>query len=421
MDGIDIGTIKSAEIITDPEEISLRLMDADEKQTKRSGAGRQTTVTLCDDGRAKIMKRSSAGIVLPSASKAQGPSPAVPDTAGLEALVMARGIPTDAVDLSRVVPYWASDERVDGHGDIVKQAWHFDEFEKNSPMPYSHEWDRPPIGRHIGWEVAARKDGDYSGPALWLLALFAKAGDFEWADSIYRLVKSGILVGGSVGFYSTKLIDVKDDEERAKLGLGRWGYILDENHLLEFSPTTIGANAGAVAILPEAKQRGLEAADVQVLREIYRQDVAKGSRSSQEWEEIDGKLRGAASTLFPGARFNRHKSLDEPIVEVKAETPEPSIPAEPEPETVEVRLSRMEAQLQEIASGHGTILADVREGVEALQAALQRQGKTSDPEGPDAEPEGGDGKDESEPDAVDEVTRNLIAALEARQQRNGVE
>jgi len=171
----------------------------------------------------------------------------------IKSLVSKRGMPWRDEYASRVIPYWGSDERVDGMGDIVRQDWIFETFEKNSPMPFSHSWNQPPVGRIIGWEVVKRrpkeeeeKDG-YKGPALFLAGLFATKEDSALADSIFRLAKARILVGGSVGFHSRKTINIQDSKERAALGLGKWGLVFEQNELIEFSPTTIPANPGAIS------------------------------------------------------------------------------------------------------------------------------------------------------------------------------
>lgn len=227
------------------------------------------------------------------------------------ALAAERGVPWREEYAGRLVHYWASDERVDGHGDIVRQDWRFDLFKDNPAMPYSHRWEDPTIGTHLDWKVLKRSDANYKGPALALLSLFATAEQSEFADSIFRLVSAKMLRAGSVGFSPGRVIWVEDKEERNKLGLGNWGYVLEDNMLLEFSPTTLGANpgAGVMNALAAAKSRGIvRASEFQVLRELRRREVASGSRSG--WAEEDAELVRLGRLLFPGEPIEEHRDLD---------------------------------------------------------------------------------------------------------------
>jgi len=245
--------------------------------------------------------------------KAGQGAPKTPSGNALQELAESRGVTWTAEMKNRAVPYWASDERVDGEGDIIRQRWHFDEFEKNSPMPFNHKWQEPPVGKIIDWRIRTRKDADYEGPALWLLGLFATKDQWEWADTVFRLVESGVLPGGSVGFYSTKIVDIKDEEERAELGLGRFGFILDENHLLEFSPVTMPANPGAVTI---QNCKGLLPHDMHMIRELKRLEI-HGEHYQDEgerWAKTETMLLGIARTLWPNEEWEHHYSLDVPVI-----------------------------------------------------------------------------------------------------------
>jgi hypothetical protein len=216
------------------------------------------------------------------------------------------GVKWQADMAGRTIPYWMSDERPDAHGDIVRQNWLFDLFDKNPVMVLSHDWGGLPIGNIVHHMIMQRKEDDYQGPALYGDSLFAPPSISEFADSVYRLAATGFLRACSVGFVSDRVIDIKDDDERAELGLGRWGYILDQNHLLELSPCTLGANPGAGSVLTslvQAKQRGLiHARDLQVMREFSRiENRAKADNDSVISQ--DRRLLSYAKALFPSDIF----------------------------------------------------------------------------------------------------------------------
>ena len=293
---LNLDTLQSAVVIDDQGEIHKALAE------RKSGSP-QTRIGQTKGGQTKVMKAGGA--------PRTGDSFSVDE---LRSLTEKRGMPWDDAYAGRVLAYWASDERVDAHGEIVRQNWNFGEFEGNSPMPFSHGWDGLPVGRVLDWQVRQRAEKDYTGPALWLLGLFATEEQYGFADSVYRLAKAAILPGGSVGFWPEVLIRIEDPKERAKLGLPDWGAILDRNHLLEYSPTLLGANPGALGIYSQAKAAGLlEARDFRVVRELHRQQVKAGEGDSAAWREIERNLRGMQRLLFPKSNFEEHPDLDEPI------------------------------------------------------------------------------------------------------------
>jgi len=336
-------------------------------------------------------REDGAVIVSKAGSRLDALSP--PDEEGLKALVLARGMPWKDEYVDRSVAYFASDERVDGHGDIVRQSWLFDEFEKNSPMPYSHEWYAPPVGRIIDWRTIKRNEADYKGPALWLLGLFATKDDWEWADTIFRLVKARILVSGSVGFYPDKVIDVKDEAERNELGLGRWGLIFEDNHLLEYSPTTIPANAGAhsiASVLPGCKSMLLPQ-DITMIREMERMKAP----TKDEWVHAEAMIIAIARSIWPNEEFRFHPDLDVPVtllnppcprtlsgaVSMSKTSDEEQVELTTELESTEQQdlagqLARVEQELAALTgqvAEQTQVLNDLRDGMETLQASRSGQ------------------------------------------------
>lgn len=299
--------LRSAELV-EGDQLITRLREI--LDAKKEAGSHEPMPLIRQDEEGHVILSKGGSLIVPKAVTDSGLQ--VPDVDSLRSLVSARGMDWKDDYKERAVPYFASDERVDGHGDIVRQSWLFDEFEKNSPMPYSHEWWAPPVGRAIDWRIVQRADADYEGPALWLLSMFATKDDWDWADTIFRLVKSGFLVSGSVGFWSAKVIDVKDEDERAELGLGRWGLIFEQNHLLEYSPTTIPANSGAHAIarsLPSHRDELLPH-DVTMLRELVRQDVGEDRKA---WIDAESAILQIARSIWPDEDWTFHRELDVPL------------------------------------------------------------------------------------------------------------
>ena len=241
------------------------------------------------------------------ASSAIVKAPKIPSKAKLQSLAEARGMPWEDGMASRAQTWWASDERVDSEGDIIRQSWSFTEFSKNSPMPFGHRWSEPPIGRFIDWEVLHRDEKDYTGPALHLLGIFASKDTSEWADTIMRLVQSGMLPGASVGFQAGKVINVIDEEERNQLGLGPWGLIFENNTLLETSPVTIPANPGAVT---SDMMKSIHTEDIAILRKIKRRSCS----SEEDFDTWQKSIIGVAKAVWPKADFKDY-GLEDNILE----------------------------------------------------------------------------------------------------------
>lgn len=295
---MNLDNIKSGERIEDPIKILNCLSDARERTPEDS-----STSIHDDDGRARVDKRGSQAIL--------AEAPQIPDVATIQTLAESIGLEWDNAFATRVVPYIASDERVDRHGDIVVQNWRFENFAKNPIVPYGHDWDMPPIGNSIKWEVIDYKADDYEGRALHLLNLFATAEIWPWADTIFRLVNSGFLKSSSVGFYPGVIIDIKDEEERLALGLGKYGYLLDQNELIEHSVVSVPANAGAVSLLRSAKKKGLaQPQDIIAIRELARQDA----KSAKEWRKSDTLWINAWGAIFPDIEVPVHNDYEVPIV-----------------------------------------------------------------------------------------------------------
>jgi len=366
-------------LIEDQDELFTRLTELQDK----AGPGNVRLCGRTPDGHALLRKTTG----LPATVSK---TPKVPAPGRIKTLIEKLGIKFLDEYVERVVPYWASDERVDGDGDIVRQNWSFDEYAKNSPLMYSHDWFSPPIGRAIDWKVVGRKDDDYRGKALWLLTIFATAEQNPFADSVFRLVNSGLLVSGSVGFYATAASD-PDDEERERLGLGRYGLVFEENHLLEYSTTPIPANSGAhvATALAEACEKGLRTQDVLVLREAWRSNFPRGENDAEQWLALESGVVALAKVLWPGEEFEIHRELDVPLLATQSL---------PQPETtpdaaVLDQIAALRTAFDDHVEATEVIMNDVRSAVERIERSPR-----------------GD-RDEGEPEPVSEELRKAVGDL----------
>jgi hypothetical protein len=259
----------------------------------------------------------------------------------------------------RVLPHVASDESVDSQGDIVLQDWDFSAFKDNPAMPFNHQWNELPVGAHIFWEVNSHVTNRYTGPALFLLSLYATAEQNPLAESVYRLAKAKFLRANSVGFYP-KTVIVPSDADKSRLGMPDYGAILTNNLLLEDSPTLLGANEGALQILRRGKERGiLTAVDMLAVRELNRLQV-----DADAFSDSDTAYMEMAKTLFPDSRYDTHKDADAPFDFTKEVITEVS--TKNELAMVSAKVDALTAFLQTALGSLGIAVEDIRDTLEQI-------------------------------------------------------
>lgn len=151
-----------------------------------------------------------------------------------------------------VIPWVLSDESTDRMGDIISaDGWHLDNFKKNPVILWGHggggvlDGDEP-IGKATNLRVEKKR----------LIAdLVFAVEESDRAARKFKLANSGYIKAGSVGFKPMKVERVEDEEERTRLGLGRYGVLYKEQELLEFSLVAVPAN-------PHALQQSIKAGEI---------------------------------------------------------------------------------------------------------------------------------------------------------------
>ncbi len=199
-----------------------------------------------------------------------------------------RGVSFPEGSIERVVTIFGSDSRVDRHGDIVMQDWNLSEFGDNPVTLFGHDWVAPPIGASLREKVVNRKiklnhlraSIEKKLRALKMDLFFPAEDVTKFGDEIFRLINAGILRTFSVGFMPGKVTRVEDDKERERLGLGKFGFILSNNLLMEISATPIPANVGAHVLSCSAESGIIDGSEIQTLREMYRNHYTKANDES---------------------------------------------------------------------------------------------------------------------------------------------
>jgi len=158
-----------------------------------------------------------------------------------------------------------STETPDHGGDIVKASgWDLSVFRTNPVALWSHNGSvRPPVGRGLN----ARKGIDVGGGIKGLAGdiELAPAGASDFTDALYNFVDAGMVRATSVGFRALTVKEIRDEKERERLGLGRWGAYFEKQLLLEISLVSLPQNPEALGKAAEeflssgtASKRGIE-------------------------------------------------------------------------------------------------------------------------------------------------------------------
>lgn len=138
---------------------------------------------------------------------------------------------------ARKATFVISTDEKDRMGEVVEQSWDLENYKKNPIVLFGHDPSKPSYVLGKATEIVADKDGDKN--ITLGTVQFAEEGTSEDADTVWKLVKQGILRTVSVGFipHTFKKLSDEDDTD-----------VLADNELLEFSIVPIPANPSAVAL-----------------------------------------------------------------------------------------------------------------------------------------------------------------------------
>jgi len=143
-------------------------------------------------------------------------------------------------DAERVIRFCFSDGTVDRGGDTIDpQGWNLSGYQRNPVVLWAHDALAPPIGRTRNLFIDHRGligDVEFAPPEV-----------YDFADTIFRLVRSGYIKAGSVGFLPIEFSLSKDKGRE-------FGIDFRRQELLEFSICPVPANPNALA---EASAKGV--------------------------------------------------------------------------------------------------------------------------------------------------------------------
>jgi HK97 family phage prohead protease len=144
-------------------------------------------------------------------------------------------------EAEREADFIASTDAVDSYGEVVRQNWILDRYNKNPVILFAHDSCVLAIGRSVRTVV---EDG-----ALMITVKFATAKANPMAEYCWQSVLEDMLRSGSVGFKPRKVT-------REDVG-GVQRTVLDQNELYEFSLCPVPSNPEALRRMEERLNRSL--------------------------------------------------------------------------------------------------------------------------------------------------------------------
>lgn len=301
----------------------------------------------------------------------------------------------------RVIRFLGATDKVARDGGILdREGWKTEDYLRNPVFLYAHDQTGLPVGRTVKLES--------TDEGLAFEVEFVDRETYPFADTVYRLYRTGYLRGVSVGF---RVLETRPPTSEEKARGAEWASRSQE--LLELSAVPVGADPNALAVAA----RGLGLEDVPHLHRIglepferLAQEVEKMSTKTRAVQELeDGSLVAA---LRPAEDFEEGTFED---FDFEGEAPNP----------VTIRAGMLEGELvaQGLVFGEGWDLETAQAWLDENEEALLdwRAPAPSEDEGDDAPPpdEGDEGDMDAEPtgarrtiDVLREVSRRLLEEAE---------
>lgn len=202
----------------------------------------------------------------------------------------------------------ASDDAMDRYGTRIAQDWledgRIEAFDSNPVVPWSHNYEAPPIGRVVAREVREIAPGRRA-----LVVTIAFDMDDPRAAAIAGQYARGFLSAVSVGFRTQKVTALRE-LDKGHPWYAEEGYMLSGNSLMELSAVVVPGNPRALAqrggadwlarevlaaapdVLREEVRRALT--EDPAMRELVRQYATEARAQEEEARAAAAKLTDAS-------------------------------------------------------------------------------------------------------------------------------
>ena len=299
---------------------------------------------------------------------------------------------------NREVSFIISSDHKDRYGEIVEQtSWQLDNYKKNPIVLWGHN---PELADNVlGQAVSIETKEDTDGHLITIAKMkFAEAGTSQNADTVFSLVRQGILRTVSVGFIPHAFKEVQDDETKEST------LVLQENELLEFSIVPIPANPNAVALALD--DGSIKEKDARFMLNSY----------EKEAEFIKSTLCGKMGKTTQPAK--RKTPMSDEDIKKLAEALGAVID-----EKVGKRLTELSAKLEKAEDGKdeetkdGEDTGDTKDGGDGEDAKDAKDGETKGKKddgkkGDEDEDDDEDGDGDGDDDDEEEEEKALLKAIE---------
>lgn len=162
----------------------------------------------------------------------------------------------------RQATFVISTDEIDRMYEIVEQSWELENYKKNPIVLFGHDQSKPGYVVGCATEIHSDKEGDKNITIG--TVQFAEEGTSSDADTVWKLVKQGILRTVSVGFIPHTFKALKNED-------GSETTVLADNELLEFSIVPIPANPSAVALA--MNDGSIEEKDAKFMLKTYKAEA----------------------------------------------------------------------------------------------------------------------------------------------------
>jgi len=292
---------------------------------------------------------------------------------------------------NREASFIISSDHKDRYGEIVEQSsWQLDNYKKNPIVLWGHN---PELADNVlGQAVSIETKDDTDGHQITVAKMkFAEAGTSQNADTVFSLVRQGILRTVSVGFIPHAFKEIQDPETKESV------LVLQENELLEFSIVPIPANPNAVALALD--DGSIKEKDARFMLNSY----------EKEAEFIKASLCGKLEKTQPAKKETPMSDEDiKKLAQALASAIE---------ETVGKKLAELSAKLEKTANGEET--KDDEDAKDAGEKDEKSKGKDDgdkddDDDEDDDDKKNDDGKDDDDDDEDEdeEEEKALMKAIE---------
>lgn len=217
---------------------------------------------------------------------------------------------------NRVIERVTTTEASDRYGDIVRaKGIDNTNYRKNAVVLFAHNHGDFPVGKSLKEWI----DKSIVGWRSWDLYFGDELDPTGRSDLTFRMVDSGAMPGGSIGFIPGATKTDHSPEEREKMGLGRFGveYITCEK--LEHSACSVPAN-------PEALSNCLKSIEAKRLKALFAvKDVDRmvaEKMLDESLADVFASVLGVQRTIIVPAVPVEPVVVPEPKIEAPAPVPE---------------------------------------------------------------------------------------------------